>query len=371
MARAEHASRRLLDAILPVAADLSLPVVLRTIVESAVELVGARYGALGVIGEDRTLVEFITVGADPDTVRQIGAPPDGHGILGLLIVDPQPLRLTDLAAHPSSYGFPANHPPMGSFLGVPIRVRNEVFGNLYLTEKLAQPEFTQEDEDLAIGLAAAAGIAIENARLHARVSEIAVLEDRERIARDLHDVVIQRLYATGLSLSATIPHAVVPIVVERLRVAISDLDATMRDIRSTIFALKPVVRSPQGLRVEVLDLVERSTNALGFSPRVTFDGLVDSAVPESLRDHVLAVLREALTNVAKHAIATSVSVTLTVDDYVRLVVADDGVGAATATSGQGLHNLTSRATALGGRFSIESAPGRGTTVTWEVPLGVA
>ncbi len=363
-------SRRLLDAILPVAADVGLAVVLRTIVESAVELVGAQYGALGVIGPARSLVEFITVGADPETVQRIGPPPAGHGILGLLIVEPQPLRLPDLAKHPSSYGFPPNHPPMGSFLGVPIRVRDEVFGNLYLTEKQTAAEFTQEDEDLAIGLAAAAGIAIENARLHARVREVAIIEDRERIARDLHDVVIQRLYATGLSLSSAIPRVTDPDLADRLIVAVTELDTTIRDIRSTIFALKPVVRSPRGLRVDVLELVERSANAIGFAPKVTFEGLVDSAVPEGLRDHVLAALREALTNVAKHAMAGKVAVTIAVDADLRLIVVDDGKGTATGGAGQGLGNLDERARALGGSFELTSSPGSGTTLVWRVPIAM-
>ena len=129
--------------------------------------------------------------------------PQGHGILGLLIVDPKPLRLPDLNEHPDRFGFPEHHPPMTSFLGVPIAVRGRVFGNLYLCDKVGSEVFTDVDEELAVGLASAAGIAIENARLHARVAEFATLEDRERIARDLHDTVIQRLFAVGLGLQAT------------------------------------------------------------------------------------------------------------------------------------------------------------------------
>src|SRR5262249_52393234 len=149
------------------------------------------------------LEDFITVGIDESTHRLIGDLPEGQGVLGLLIVDAQPIRLPDIKKHPNSYGFPPNHPPMTSFLGVPIRVRGEVFGNLYLTEKTSDPEFPEVDEELRVGLAAAAGVAIENARLHNRVQELAVVEDRERIARDLHDTVIQRLFATGLALQAT------------------------------------------------------------------------------------------------------------------------------------------------------------------------
>ena len=194
--------RQLLDAVLTVGLDLDLPAMLRRIIESAVELVDATYGALGVLDESGTkLAQFITVGIDEKDHHKIGHLPEGHGILGLLIVDAKPLRLPDLSEHPDSYGFPPNHPPMRSFLGVPIRVRDEVFGNLYLTDKSSAEVFTDVDEELVIGLAAAAGIAIENARLHSKVQEMALFDDRERIGRDLHDTVIQRLFATGMSLA--------------------------------------------------------------------------------------------------------------------------------------------------------------------------
>ena len=171
MATYEHAwveqLRRLLDAVMVVASEFSLPVILRRITEAATELVGARYGALGVLDASRTaLSEFITVGIDDEQIRRIGHLPEGHGILGLLIVDPVPLRLSDLNAHPDRYGFPPNHPPMTSFLGVPILLRDEVFGNFYFTDKIGGEVFTDVDEELVVALAAAAGLAIENARLH-------------------------------------------------------------------------------------------------------------------------------------------------------------------------------------------------------------
>ena len=156
----------LLESVVAVAEDLSLDAVLERVVKSACRLLHAQYGALGVIGKDHALSHFITVGIDGELSRQIGPLPTGHGVLGLLISDPRPLRLHDLRQHPESYGFPANHPPMHSFLGVPVRVREVVFGNLYLTEKEGGGEFTAEDEALAVALAAAAGVAIENARLY-------------------------------------------------------------------------------------------------------------------------------------------------------------------------------------------------------------
>jgi len=163
---AEERTRGLLEAIVTVAGDLSLEAVLRRVVESACGLLRARYGALGVIGESKALSHFVTVGIDEDVARRIGPLPTGHGVLGLLITEPAPLRLHDLRKHPNSFGFPEHHPPMSSFLGVPIRVRDVVFGNLYLTEKEDGADFTPEDEDLAVALAAAAGVAIENARLY-------------------------------------------------------------------------------------------------------------------------------------------------------------------------------------------------------------
>ena len=190
--------RRLMDAVLMIEADIELADLLRHIVEEAVNLVDARYGALGVLNEERTrLDQFITVGLGDDEERAIGPRPTGRGVLGLLITEPEPLRLGHLSAHPESYGFPDGHPPMNSFLGVPIRVRTDdvVWGNLYLTEKRGADQFSDEDEALAEALALAAGIAIENARLHDRVRVISVLDDRDRIAMSLHDTVIQRLFA--------------------------------------------------------------------------------------------------------------------------------------------------------------------------------
>src|SRR5262245_19382924 len=229
--------QELLDAITSIGTDLSLPRVLRRIVESARSLVAANYGALGVIGEDQHLSEFITAGIDRDRYDAIGHLPEGHGILGLLIVDPRPLRLRDLGKHEQSYGFPAHHPDMHSFLGVPILVRDAVFGNLYLCDKRGADEFSDEDERLAMALAAAAGVAIENARLMERVEEVAVVEDRERIARDLHDKVIQRLFAAGMTLQTLAPVPGRKELSNRINDVIDELDVTIREIRSTIFAL--------------------------------------------------------------------------------------------------------------------------------------
>jgi two-component system, NarL family, sensor histidine kinase DevS len=370
--------RQLLDAVLTVGSDLDLPAMLERIVQAAVDLVDARYGALGVLDESRSrLAQFITVGIDDETHRAIGHLPEGHGILGLLILDAQPLRLPDLREHPDSYGFPPNHPLMRSFLGVPIRVRDEVFGNLYLTDKTSAEVFTDVDEELVIGLAAAAGVAIENARLHARVQELALLEDRERIARDLHDTIVQRLFATGLSLQGTIglmrtdPVA----AIDRVQTAVDDLDLTVKHIRSAIFGLASTAdRSVDSVRRRVLDVVAEAGGMLGFEPTVLFDGAVDTATPEPVATDLLATLREALSNVARHAEATRVDVVLTVDagdgGHLVLRVTDDGVGPPKpgAPRGHGLDNMAARAERRGGSFEITRASPRGTTIEWGVAI---
>ncbi|MGB0112649.1 MAG: GAF domain-containing protein, partial [Ilumatobacteraceae bacterium] len=282
--------RRLLEAVLTIGSDLDLHSVLRTIIAAAAELVDAQYGALGVLDEAGDgLSDFITVGLDAETRSAIGHLPEGHGILGLLIVDPKPLRLPNLGEHPDSFGFPPNHPPMTSFLGVPITVRGAVFGNLYLCDKTGGGVFTDIDQELVVDLAAAAAIAIENARLHAAGAELATLADRERIARDLHDVVIQRLFAIGLGLDAAMQRVTDTEVRDRLGVAVDSLDATVRDIRSAIFQLHTSRAPGRSVRSELVSLVDESEGALGFAPIIHFDGPIDAAVDHELAEELLAV----------------------------------------------------------------------------------
>jgi signal transduction histidine kinase len=367
--------RQLVEAVRTIGSDLDLPSILRRIIQSATELVDARYGALGVLDETRSrLSQFITVGIDDDTHRLIGELPAGHGILGLLILDAQPLRLPDLTKHPDSYGFPPHHPPMRSFLGVPIRLRHEVFGNLYLTDKTTAAVFTDADEELVVALAAAAGVAIENARLHARVQELALVEDRERIARDLHDTVIQRLFATGLSLQGTtrLVRTDAATAETRIDAAVDDIDITVKHIRSAIFGLETTSASTSGavgLRERSLSLLREAAGPLGFEPRVLFDGPVDTLVPQEVAGDLLATLREALANVARHARASRVDVAVVVDDDILLRVTDDGVGppAADAQRGHGLDNMATRAARHHGAFAIGPAPDKGTVLEWRVP----
>lgn len=362
----------LLDAVLLVESDFSLPVVLRRIVETATSLVDARYGALGVLDEAGTgLAQFHTVGAPEGMAGAIGHQPEGKGILGLLIREPKPIRLADLTTHPAALGFPPGHVPMHSFLGVPVTVAGQPHGNLYLTEKRSAPGFSLADEQTVVGLAVAAGIAVQNARVHARLSELDVLEDRERIARDLHDTVIQRLFAAGLGLQAVAPLVVMPEVAQRLQTTVDDLDETIRQIRTTIFALN-ARHVGSGLRAKVVALVGEVAPALGFVPTVGFDGPVEAVVPDELVPHVLAVLREAVTNVARHSRATGAEVSLRAGDgHLVLEVVDNGVGIppVVAGTGRGLPNMTSRANELGGELALRPREEGGTELTWRVPLG--
>jgi signal transduction histidine kinase len=362
--------RRLMGAVLMITADVELADLLSHLVEEAKSLVGARYAALGVLNETRTgLEQFITVGLSDAEETEIGNRPAGRGVLGLLITEPAPLRLRHLEEHPGRYGFPPGHPPMTSFLGVPVRVRDDVYGNLYLTDKEGAIEFTDEDEALAEALALAAGIAIENQRLHNRVRVMSVLDDRDRIARDLHDQVIQRIYAVGMSLQGAARMPEREQVVDRVSRAIDELDETITQIRSTIFELGDAAL-PGGLRQAVLQLTEELGETLGVRPVVRFDGPVDNSVPQHLGDHVLAVVREGLTNAGKYAQASRYEVILGVSDRVILELLDDGVGIELPLSkpGLGLINIRDRAEKLGGSFEIHPRDGGGTRLVWVVPL---
>lgn len=510
-------ARSLLEAVTAISSDLDLASVLTRIVEAATAMTGARYGALGVLGTDGDLVEFVTTGLDERTRALIGDLPRGRGILGVIIDDPSGLRLADLSAHPSSVGFPPHHPPMTSFLGMPVRIRGTVFGNLYLTEKDGGGPFTDADERLVEELARTAGYVISNARSfalsehrrqwleasselaemlqppvdlplalnqivstarqvsraravalwsslgpeHDTVSvapdadaddveellsrvresvspepsspvhtthvdgvavvvvplrshlapvtalvavteadswlldvqdrdlfagfadqvalsldrtqaladrqELAVISDRERIARDLHDIVIQRLFATGLQLQGVAAMAADGAVSDRLDAAVADLDDTIRAIRGTIFELQD--RRGDSLRAGVRKLVKEYVPVLGFTPGVRTSGPVDTAVPPALGAQLLAVLREAISNVARHALADSAQVDVSVTpERLELRVADDGVGLPAEVSESGLRNARRRADDLGGTLEVLPVGDRGTVLVWRVPL---
>ena len=539
--RAQQRLTALLKAVMAVTADLELADVLTRIVHSACELVDAKYGALAVLGPDgERVVEFVTQGVTQQEREAIGDPPRGHGVLGLLIREGRARRLPDIAGHPDSYGFPPNHPPMHSFLGTPIRIRDEVFGNLYLTEKQGAAEFSPDDEAILVALAAAAGIAIDNARQYDKSrqqrrwlattgavtqlflegddessamrflaqrtwelsqaqltmvalydddgdlvvravqaaepqdaggsksalgtalrkrhwrelvasrepvllltrpgdlrtdgltndvralgasdaygptallpitvgddeigvlavawsassepfvgdvvpplaalaqqmglalvaargqqdrSRVALLEDRDRIARDMHDHVIQRLFATGLSLQSTSRLAEHPTVRARLDEAVDNLDAAIKDIRQTIFELHRA-KPTRELREEIADLVRGSTQTLGFVPDLTIEGRLDS-LTAALEADLVAVVREGLANVVRHAKASSVSVRITINGTIQIEVADDGIGVPPTAVQSGLANLRERAESHGGSLSLRARTPRGTALVWE------
>jgi signal transduction histidine kinase len=529
--------RGLLEAVIAVGSSLQLEEVLRRIVEAAVTLVDARYGALGVIDQDGRLADFIPVGLDEATIAGIDHWPEGRGVLGLLISDPHALRLANIASHPHSSGFPAGHPPMTSFLGVPIRIRDEVYGNLYLTGKRGGAAFDEEDETLVTALSAAAGVAIENARLFdeahrqqqwltassevtrrllagARVDEVlsfvteqtlqmtaadlvvlalpdadrqhltishaagqnataavglrlpaqasisgqvladgqpitvedfrhdlrtsqaaraaldlgpamllplggadnvrgvltvgraagtlpraagqlamtfaaqagialelaerrqdaerlSIYEDRDRIARDLHDQVIQQLYASGMKLQGTIPLITRPLVEERVNSVVDDLDQTITDIRAVIFSLQARGTGPHGLRSNVMDVVDQMTEAHGMSSSMQLDDRLDQQVPGEIGEHLLYALREALSNAARHGRASHVDVSVHVDGTVSLRVLDNGTGITPGPRRSGLANLARRAEPYGGTLMVGPASGGGTELCWQVPLPAA
>jgi signal transduction histidine kinase len=525
--------RLLLEAVLAAGTGLSLPDVLRAIVEGACRLVDAKYGALGVIGPDRQLSEFVTYGIDDETRARIGPLPRGHGILGLLVRDPQPLMLRDLTQHPASVGFPPNHPPMRSFLGVPVMAREAVFGNLYLCEKQGAEEFSPTDLDLVSALAVAAGLAVENATLYAEglrreewldaiaeigrtalagaqiddvLQEVArcaasiaradtvrlllpaggeqclvveaaygeraeasrgarvpvegtiagdafvrgenllvddatiepqdrlpalealkpgpvvfvpligagqtigvlavdntttgrpfdpldvdvigsfarqaalavelarsrgdrervhMLEDRERIGRNLHDGVVQRLFAVGMLLQATIGDRSDG-EAARVSKAIDEIDATIKEIRTSIFSLSAPPSS--GVRTEIVNLVDDIAERSELEPHVVFEGPIDAGLPEGMTNDVLAVLREAVSNVARHARANRLDVLVRVGDEIVLEVGDNGVGLPTVeTRRSGLANLEERAAAHRGTLTVEAVPSGGTRLVWRAP----
>jgi signal transduction histidine kinase len=362
--------RRVLEAVLLIERDLELPALLRHVVEEAASMTGARYAALGVLNDDKTaLDQFITVGLGADDEAQIGALPTGKGVLGLFVTDPQPLRLARLGDHSDSYGFPPGHPPMTSFLGVAVKVRDEVYGNLYLTNKIGAAEFSQDDEVLVQALAMAAGVGIENARLHQQVQVAAVYEDRDRLARDLHDHVIQRLFGVGLNLQGLAMRATGGIS-DGLQKQVNEVDEIITEVRATIYALG-MGGSSRGVRDDVIALVRELRDTVGFELGVSFDGAVNTAVSEKVAEHLMATIREAVTNIERHAHATEATIALSANDgHCQLRVADNGRGldGNGRDGGLGLTNMRRRAEKLNGEFDLMSAPTGGTVLMWRVPF---
>jgi signal transduction histidine kinase len=365
---------------LSLTADLSLDSVLRRVADEARTLTDARYAALGVLDERGQLDQFLTSGLSAAEEARIGHLPRGHGLLGLLIEDPRPLRLANMADDPRSAGFCQNHPTMTSFLGVPIANKGRAIGNLYLADKESGAEFTERDEAAVVTLAAQAAIAIENARLYRQVRRLAAVEERERIGRELHDGVIQSIYGAGLALDDAL-HTMQQSPTagqDKVRRVMAALDRTIAEIRTFIMRLEAREQTSE-LAQRLADLVEEYG---GAGPRIELaaDPRAGEALPaESIRQ-LVQVAREALANAIQHSGAGRIELGLRLlNDAVELTVTDDGRGFDPAAErpvgpdgrGRGLPNLRQRLLQLGGRLELDSAPGQGTTVRVLVPAAAS
>jgi signal transduction histidine kinase len=370
--------RRLLDAGMILASELSLDTVLQRIVELAVDLTGATYGAVGVLTPDGgSIAEFITVGITTEERAAIGDPPTGHGLLGALIRDAHPLRIPDIAADPRSVGFPPHHPPMHSLLGAPIAGRGRVFGNIYLTDKRRAEAFDGEDERVLVILATQAAVAVENAQLYDEMQRaerdlrrLEVLEERERIAKELHDGVIQSLFAVGMSLQGVAAMSGDEEMSRRLEAAVEDVDDAIRDLRNYIFGLRPGILADRQLDQALKELASEFGARSGVVTVVEVDGEAASELA-SLAADVVQLAREALSNVERHAGAMTCRVSLRrgLEGNIILEVDDDGRGfdVSRPLSGMGLTNLRERLDALHGTFEVASTPGEGTTIRATLP----
>jgi signal transduction histidine kinase len=352
-----------------IAGVLDVDAVLQLIVERVRTLVGARYAALGIVDSVGVIERFVTVGIHPGDREKIGDPPRGRGLLGLITREGRAFRIPEISAHPNSSGFPPHHPPMHSFLGVPVTVKGASVGNLYLTDKIDAIEFSEDDQALVEMFALHAGIAIENARLHEQVQRLVIIEERERIAKDLHDGIIQSIYAVGLSLE-DLPELIDEDAAEaraRIDRAIDALHVTIRDIRNFIMGLRPELLDQRDLVGSLQALAEEVRLNSMVEVETAIDRAAAAAVPDHARAPIFHITREALSNVARHSHATRASVVLLGEGgSVRLEINDNGVGfelgqERTATH-QGLANMAARAARHGGQLSIESALGAGTRI---------
>jgi signal transduction histidine kinase len=369
----QSADRHLIEAGMTLAAELSVDAVLRRIIELGVALTDATYGALGVLTPDgRSIEEFVTVGVSDEERAAIGDPPVGHGLLGALITEARPIRIPDISADARSVGFPPNHPPMRSLLGAPVAGRGRVFGNIYLTDKRGADAFDDEDERVLIVLATQAAVAVENARLHDEAERAAIelrrlemLDERERIAKELHDGVIQSLFAVGMSLQGLASMSAEPETVRRLEGAVEDVDHAIRDLRNYIFGLRPGILADRQVDQALKELAREFSDRSGVVTVVDVDVDAASHLASQAAD-IVQIVREALSNVGRHADATTCRVRLVRDREggFLLEVDDDGSGfdPATLSAGMGLANLRERAGSLGGTLEIVSGDGEGTTL---------
>ena len=377
-ARAERTSAQLtaLDqAVRGIGGVLDVDRVLQLITDRVRDLVQAQYAAIGIVDREGAIERFITSGiSDADRAR-IGDLPRGRGLLGLIIRENRTYRIENIVEHPERFGFPPHHPEMHSFLGMPIRTSGDVVGRLYLTNKLGSASFSEEDQALVEMFALHAGIAIENARLHEQVGRLAVVDERERISRDLHDSVIQAIYAQTLGLE-DVPELIGEDAAEaarRVDTAIDALHAVIRDIRNFIFGLRPVLLEGGSLEEGIQQLAAELRRGSGVEVNVSVSGgetLED--LPIETVAELLALSREALSNVARHAAASHAVLALSANpEEIRLELADDGRGfdpKHTVDRGHhGLGNMRARAKALGAELDLQSQLGAGTRIIVTLP----
>jgi two-component system, NarL family, sensor histidine kinase DevS len=356
-----------------IAGLVSVDEVLQVIVDQVRPLVGARYAALGTVDEHGVIERFITSGMSTATRASIGALPRGHGFLGLIIRENQSFRIPDIAVDPRRYGFPPHHPPMHSFLGVPVSMKGRSVGNLYLTDKAGAAEFSAEDQALVETFARHAGIAIENARLHEQVQRLAIVDERERISKDLHDGIIQSLYGVGLSLE-DVPDILEDDpdeVVRRVERAIDSIHFAIQDIRNLIFGLRPELLGGTTLMVGLAAINEEFRHNTVIDVELRTSGFDREPSPDATA-HLLGIVNEALSNIARHSGASQAVVEVDVDDdgSFHIAVTDNGHGFDAASVGalghQGLANMRSRAVEIGATIAFESGPA-GTTVRVALP----
>ena len=366
------------EAVRAISSVLGIEEVLQLIVDRVRALVEARYAALGIVGVDGRIERFITAGIDPHERLAIGALPAGRGLLGLIIREGRSYRIPSIADHPDSAGFPPHHPPMTSFLGVPVTAHGVSIGNLYLTDKRGAEEFSVGDQRLVELFARHAGIAIDNARLHAQAGRLAVAEERDRIGRDLHDGIIQSLYAVGLSLE-DVPDLMGEApddAAERVDGAIESINLAIRDIRNFIYGLRPEAVDGTQVVAGLAALAEESRHGGLVDMTAELDADADPGLDAAGGAELLNLVREALSNAVRHGKAHRIAIELrSAGEGSVLSVSDDGVGfdpaRSTGAGHHGLANMRARAAAIGGRIEIRSAPGEGTSVVVELPRATA
>jgi signal transduction histidine kinase len=357
-----------------IAGLLDIEHALQLIVERVRSLVGARYAALGIVGQDGRVQRFITSGITAQERAAIGPLPLGRGLLGLIIREGRSYRIRNIAAHPDRAGFPAHHPPMTSFLGVPITSEGRSVGNFYLTDKVDSPEFTAGDQRLVELFALHAAIAIDNARVHQQAADLAIVRERERIGRDLHDGIIQSLYAVSLSLE-DVPELMTTSRTEaegRVDAAIDSLQASIRELRNFIYGLRPETFDGADLPAGLIALAEQFRYNTLIDVDVDVDREVSATIAPEDGTQLIHLAREALSNAARHARAAHVAVTFRRETRgPTLTVSDDGVGfdpsAGPAQGHHGLANMRARADAIGASFQVESVPGAGVRIIVGLP----